>query len=134
MFTETRKKAPMAVKFSREHQWIDTATPDAARVGITPFAQDTLGDIVFVELPAVGKTFAQGEVAAVVESVKTAADVFMPVSGEVVEVNQALQADPAMANTDPLGAAWFFTVKISDPSQLDGLLDAAAYEAFAKDA
>jgi len=70
----------------------------------------------------------------VVESVKTAADVFMPVSGEVVEVNQALQADPAMANTDPLGAAWFFTVKISDPSQLDGLLDAAAYEAFAKDA
>lgn len=124
----------MAVKFSREHQWIDTSDLEAARVGITPFAQDTLGDIVFVELPAVGKSFAQGEVAAVVESVKTAADVFMPVSGEVVEVNQALQADPAMANTDPLGAAWFFTVKISDPSQLDGLLDAAAYEAFAKDA
>lgn len=134
MFIETRKKAPMAVKFSREHQWIDTTTPDAARVGITPFAQDTLGDIVFVELPAVGKTFAQGEVAAVVESVKTAADVFMPVAGEIVAVNPALQADPSLANTDPLGAAWFFTIRVTDASALDALLDQPAYEAFTRDA
>ena len=124
----------MAVQYSREHQWIDSSTPDAARVGITPFAQETLGDIVFVDLPAVGKAFRQGDVAAVVESVKTAADVFMPASGEIVAVNEALRDDPAMANTDPLGAAWFFTVRISDPSQLDGLMDEAAYAAFAKDA
>lgn len=121
----------MAVHYSREHQWIDTGTPDGARVGITTFAQDTLGDIVFVELPAVGKVFRQGEVAAVVESVKTAADVFMPASGEVIAVNEALRADPALANTDPLGAAWFFTVKLSDPGELDGLLDETAYAAFA---
>ena len=124
----------MAVQYSREHQWIDTSTPDAARVGITPFAQETLGDIVFVDLPAIGKSFRQGEVAAVVESVKTAADVFMPASGEVVAVNEALRDDPAMANTDPLGAAWFFTVRLTDPSQLDGLMDEAAYAAFARDA
>jgi glycine cleavage system H protein len=121
----------MAIKFSREHQWIDTGS---ARVGITPFAQDTLGDIVFVELPAVGKVFARGEVAAVVESVKTAADVFMPVAGEIVSVNDALRDDPALANTDPLGAAWFFTVKPSDPAELDDLLDQAAYEAFTTEA
>lgn len=124
----------MAVHYSREHQWIDTGTPDAARVGITPFAQETLGDIVFVELPTVGKVFRQGEVAAVVESVKTAADVFMPASGEVVAVNEALRNDPALANTDPLGAAWFFTVKLADPAELDGLMDEAAYAAFAAEA
>lgn len=120
----------MAVKFSREHQWIDTSNPAAARVGITPFAQDTLGDIVFVDLPAVGKTFAQGEVAAVVESVKTAADVFMPVAGVITGINENLQADPALANTDPLGAAWFFTIQVADTAELDGLLDEAAYAAF----
>lgn len=124
----------MAVHYSREHQWIDTTTPDAARVGITPFAQETLGDIVFVDLPALGKVFRQGEVAAVVESVKTAADVFMPASGEVIAVNQALRDDPAMANTDPLGDAWFFTVKLADPAELDGLMDEAAYAVFAKEA
>lgn len=124
----------MAVHYSREHQWIDTTTPDAARVGITPFAQETLGDIVFVDLPAVGKVFQQGEVAAVVESVKTAADVFMPASGEVVAVNEALRADPAMANTDPLGAAWFFAVKLANPTELDGLMDETAYAAFAREA
>lgn len=124
----------MAVHYSREHQWIDTGTPDAARVGITAFAQETLGDIVFVELPAVGKVFQQGEVAAVVESVKTAADVFMPASGEVVSVNDALRDDPALVNTDPLGAAWFFTVKLSALEQLDGLMDEAAYAAFSAEA
>lgn len=124
----------MAIKYSREHQWIDTANPEAARVGITPFAQDTLGDIVFVELPAIGKTFAKGEVAAVVESVKTAADVFMPAAGEVVAINEALRDEPGLANTDPLGAAWFFTVKLSDPAELDDLLDETAYAVFSKDA
>jgi len=124
----------MPIKFSREHQWIETAAPDAARVGITPFAQDTLGDIVFVDLPAVGKTFAKGDVAAVVESVKTAADVFMPVAGEIVAVNQALQADPSLANTDPLGAAWFFTIRVATPAELDDLLDDAAYASFTEDA
>lgn len=121
-------------KFSRDHQWIDTgAGLAAAPVGITVHAQDTLGDIVFVDLPAIGTAFEQGAVAAVVESVKAAADVFMPVGGEVVEVNEALRADPSLANQDPLGAGWFFRVRVADPAQLDGLLDEAGYEA-AKDA
>ena len=87
----------------------------------TVHAQDALGDVVFVDLPEVGKTFAQGEVAGVVESVKAAADVFMPVSGEITEVNEALRADPSLANSDPLAAGWFFKVKLSEPAQLDAL-------------
>ena len=97
-------------------------------------AQDALGDVVFVDLPEVGKSFAQGEVAGVVESVKAAADVYMPVSGEIVEVNEALRADPSLANSDPLGAGWFFKVKLSDAAQLDGLMDETAYTAFAASA
>ena len=124
----------MTVKFSKDHEWINVADANAAVVGITVHAQDALGDVVFVDLPAVGSTFAQGEVAGVVESVKAAADVYMPVSGEVVEVNEALRADPALANSDPLGAGWFFKVKLSGPSQLDALLDEAAYSAFAASA
>ncbi|WPB57393.1 glycine cleavage system protein GcvH [Xylophilus sp. GOD-11R] len=119
----------MALRYSREHQWIDGTDASAAIVGITTFAQDTLGDIVFVELPEPGKTFARGEVAAVVESVKTAADVFMPAAGEIVEVNEALRADPSLANTDPQDAGWFFKVRLSAPTELDELLDAAGYEA-----
>jgi glycine cleavage system H protein len=103
-------------------------------VGITVHAQDALGDVVFVDLPAVGTTFAQGDVAGVVESVKAAADVYMPVSGEVVEVNEALRADPSLANSDPLGAGWFFKVKLSDASQLDALMDETAYSSFAASA
>ena len=124
----------MTVKFSKDHEWINAADANAAVVGITVHAQDALGDVVFVDLPAVGATFAQGEVAGVVESVKAAADVYMPVSGEVVEVNEALRADPSLANSDPLNAGWFFKVKLSDPSQLDALLDEAAYSAFAASA
>ena len=124
----------MTVKFSKDHEWINVADANAAVVGITVHAQDALGDVVFVDLPAVGATFAQGDVAGVVESVKAAADVYMPVSGEVVEVNEALRADPSLANTDPLNAGWFFKVKLSDPSQLDALLDEAAYSAFAASA
>jgi len=100
----------------------------AAVVGITVHAQDALGDVVFVDLPEVGRSFAQGDVAGVVESVKAAADIYMPVSGEVVEVNEALRADPALANTDPLGAGWFFKVKLSDAGQLAALLDPPAYD------
>ncbi|MFT4241621.1 MAG: glycine cleavage system protein GcvH [Acidovorax sp.] len=121
----------MTVKFSQEHEWINAADAAAAVVGITVHAQDALGDVVFVDLPAVGTSFAQGEVAGVVESVKAAADVYMPVSGEIVEVNETLRADPSLANTDPLGAGWFFKVKLSDASQLDALMDETAYTAFA---
>lgn len=121
----------MSIKFSKEHEWINAANPEAAVVGITVHAQDALGDVVFVDLPAVGATFNQGEVTGVVESVKAAADVYMPVSGEIVEVNEALRNDPALANTDPLNTGWFFKVKLSDPSQLDGLMDETAYGDFA---
>jgi glycine cleavage system H protein len=124
----------MTVKFSKEHEWINAADAAAAVVGITVHAQDALGDVVFVDLPEVGKTFAQGDVAGVVESVKAAADVYMPVSGEIVEVNEALRADPALANTDPLGAGWFFKVKLSDAAQLDALMDETTYTAFAANA
>ena len=121
----------MTIKFSKDHEWVNAADANAAVVGITVHAQDALGDVVFGDLPAVGTTFAQGDVAGVVESVKAAADVYMPVSGEVVEVNEALRADPALANSDPRGAGWVFKVKLSDASQLDALMDETAYSSFA---
>ena len=124
----------MTIKFSKDHEWVNAADANAAVVGITVHAQDALGDVVFVDLPAVGTTFAQGDVAGVVESVKAAADVYMPVSGEVVEVNEALRADPSLANSDPLGAGWFFKVKLSEPAQLDGLMDETAYSSFSASA
>ena len=124
----------MTIKFSKEHEWINTADTAAAVVGITVHAQDALGAVVFVDLPEVGATFSQGDVAGVVESVKAAADVYMPVTGEIVEVNEALRADPSLANSDPLGAGWFFKVKLSDAAQLDGLMDETAYTAFAANA
>ena len=124
----------MSLKFSKDHEWINAADANAAVVGITLHAQDALGDVVFVDLPAVGATFAQGDVAGVVESVKAAADVYMPVAGEVVEVNEALRADPSLANSDPLGAGWFFKVKLSEPAQLDGLMDETAYSSFSASA
>lgn len=121
----------MSIKFSKEHEWINAANPEAAVVGITVHAQDALGDVVFVDLPAVGTTFQQGDVTGVVESVKAAADVYMPVTGEIVEVNEALRGDPSLANTDPLNTGWFFKVKLADPSQLDGLMDETTYGDFA---
>jgi glycine cleavage system H protein len=118
----------MSLKYTSQHEWI--AHHDGlATVGITHHAQDALGDVVFVELPEVGARFAQGDVTGVVESVKAAADVYMPVSGEIVEVNQALRDEPGLANTDPLGAGWFFKVRLSDPQQLSALMDEAAYQA-----
>ena len=124
----------MSVKFSKEHEWVNAADANAAVVGITVHAQDALGDVVFVDLPEVGATFAQGDIAGVVESVKAAADVYMPVSGEIVEVNEALRADPSLANSDPLAAGWFFKVKLSAPAELDALMDETAYGDFAANA
>ena len=124
----------MSIKFSKDHEWINAADTAAAVVGLTVHAQDALGDVVFVDLPEVGKTFAQGEVAGVVESVKAAADVYMPVTGEIVEVNEALRADPSLANSDPLGAGWFFKVKLANAGELDGLMDETAYTSFAASA
>ena len=115
-------------------QWVDIADHQAATVGITLHAQDALGDVVFVDLPAVGTTFTQGDVAGVVESVKAAADVYMPITGEVVEVNEALRADPSLANSDPMGAGWFFKVRVTDLTQFDALMDEPAYADFAKNA
>jgi len=121
----------MSIKYTEDHEWIKVEG-DSAIVGITHHAQDALGDVVFVDLPEVGKTFAQKDVAGVVESVKAAADVYMPISGEVTEVNEALRDDPSLANSDPLGAGWFFKVKFSDAAQLDALLDETAYTTFTK--
>ncbi len=119
----------MAVKFTEDHEWLDI-NGNSATVGITQHAQDALGDVVFVDLPEVGKALAARDIAGVVESVKAAADVFMPVSGTVTEVNEALRADPSLANSDPLGAGWFFKITLSDASQLDALMDETRYAAF----
>jgi glycine cleavage system H protein len=123
---------PMTTMFTADHEWINIEDHEAAVVGITLHAQDALGDVVFVELPELGRTYAQGEPAGVVESVKAAADIYMPVSGEVVEINEALKADPALANTDPMGSGWFFKVRVSDMSQFDQLMDPPGYDALLK--
>ena len=117
----------MSLKYTQEHEWVQ-ATGDQVTVGITHHAQDALGDVVFVELPDVGAHFKQGDVAGVVESVKAAADVYMPLTGEITEVNAALRDDPSLANSDPLGAGWFFKVKLAEPSQLDALMDETSYQ------
>ncbi|WP_302174524.1 glycine cleavage system protein GcvH [uncultured Hydrogenophaga sp.] len=119
----------MTTKYTEDHEWI-TVEGDVATVGITHHAQDALGDVVFVDLPEVGRSFNQKDVAGVVESVKAAADVYMPVTGEVLEVNEALRADPSLANSDPLATGWFFKVRLADPKQFDALLDKTAYDAF----
>ena len=116
----------MTIHYTEEHEWV-RIEGDIAVVGITHHAQDTLGDVVFVELPQVGKSYAAKEVAGVVESVKAAADVYMPVSGEVTAVNDALSADPSVINQDPQGAGWFFKVRLSNSAELGQLMDEAAY-------
>jgi len=122
----------MTTKFTTDHEWINIEDHEAAVVGITLHAQDALGDVVFVELPAVGTTLKKGERAGTVESVKAAADIYMPVSGEIVEVNEKLAAEPALANTDPLGEGWFFKVHVTDMMQFDDLMDAPGYDALLK--
>jgi glycine cleavage system H protein len=124
----------MPVFFTTDHEWIDTGDGVTATVGITTHAQDALGDVVFVDLPAVGATFKKGEVAGVVESVKAAADLYMPAGGEVVEVNEALRDDPSLANSDPQVAGWFFKVRLSDPAETAALMDGAAYDELVKNA
>ena len=122
----------MTTMYTPDHEWINIEDHLAAVVGITHHAQDALGDVVFVELPDVGRSFRKGEVAGVVESVKAAADLYMPVSGEVVEVNTALRDDPSLANADPLGKGWFFKVKVADMAEFDQLMDPPAYDALLK--
>jgi glycine cleavage system H protein len=119
----------MSLKYTEDHEWIDVQG-DVAVVGITHHAQDALGDVVFVDLPEVGKSFAQKDVAGVVESVKAAADVYMPVTGEITEVNEDLRSDPSLANSDPLGKGWFFKVKLTKPAEVEALLDETAYNQF----
>ncbi len=122
----------MTTKFTSDHEWINIEDHDAAVAGITLHAQDALGDVVFVDLPAVGRSFKKGEIAGVVESVKAAADIYMPVSGEIVEVNEKLRDEPALANTDPLGDGWFFKIKVCDLAEFDELMDAPGYDALLK--
>ena len=117
----------MSVKYSKDHEWVIVEN-GVATIGITNHAQEQLGDVVFVELPAVGKTVAAHEQAAVVESVKAASEVYVPVSGEVVEVNKELEGDPALVNREAEGSAWFMKVKLSNPAELDELMDKAAYD------
>jgi len=119
----------MSLYFTKEHEWI-RVDGDQATVGISNHAQEQLGDIVFAEVPEAGRQLNKGQEAAVVESVKAASDVYAPVSGEVTEGNQAVADDPALVNTDPEGAGWFFKLKLSDAGELSGLMDEAAYREF----
>jgi len=124
----------MTMKYTSDHEWIQLEDHEAAVVGITLHAQDALGDVVFVDLPEVGRSYAKGEVAGVVESVKAAADVFMPIAGEVTEVNEDLRADPSLANSDPLGNGWFFKILIKDMAEFDVLMDKPDYDKLVKEA
>ena len=117
----------MSMKYSEEHEWV-IVEGDIATVGITDYAQKALGDIVFVEAPDVGSEINQGDETGVVESVKAASDIITPVSGEVVEINEELEAAPNTVNTDPTGEGWMFKVKLSDPEEIDGLMNAAEYK------
>jgi len=121
----------MPLYFTKEHEWI-RVEGDLATVGISNHAQEALGDIVFAEVPEVGRQVSKGQEAAVVESVKAASDVYAPVSGEVTEGNQKVVDDPALANSDPEGEGWFFKLKLADPSELDGLMEEAAYRDWVK--
>ncbi|MFC0283859.1 glycine cleavage system protein GcvH [Camelimonas abortus] len=118
-----------ATRYTRDHEYI-RMEGDVGVVGITGYAQEQLGDIVFVELPETGRALRQGDEAAVVESVKAASEVYAPVSGEVVAVNSDLEGEPAAVNEDPLGRGWFFRMRVADPAELDGLMDEAAYDAY----
>ena len=121
-----------ALRYSREHEWV-RIEGDLAVVGITDYAQSQLGDVVYVELPEIGRRVEQGKEAAVVESVKAASEVYAPVAGEVVEVNEALAADPARVNTDPTGEGWFIKLRLDDPKQIDTLMDEEAYKRFVEE-
>jgi len=117
------------LRFSKDHEWV-RVDGNTARIGISDYAQTQLGDVVFVDLPEIGKVLKKGAEAAVVESVKAASEVYAPVGGTVTAVNAALVDDPATVNADPMGAGWFVEVTLADPAELDGLMDEAAYGAF----
>ena len=119
--------SPADLKYTKSHEWVRTLADGNVEVGITDHAQSALGDLVFVEVPEAGKVVKAGDTFAVVESVKAASDVYAPISGEVLEVNDALAAEPALVNSDAGGKAWFFKIKIADKSELGGLMDEAAY-------
>ena len=119
----------MTTKFTEDHEWV-TLEGDVATVGITKYAAEALGDVVFVEVPETGASFAKGDDMAVVESVKAASDVYAPIGGEVTEANGALADAPETVNEDPEGAGWFAKLKVADKAELDGLMDAAAYKTF----
>ena len=121
-----------ALRYTRDHEWV-RIDGDLAVVGISDYAQSQLGDVVYVELPEIGRLVEQGKEAAVVESVKAASEVYAPVSGEVVEVNEALAADPARVNADPTGEGWFIKLRLDDPKQLDTLMDEEAYKRFVEE-
>ena len=120
-----------AIRYSKEHEWV-LVDGDTATVGISPYAQEQLGDVVFVELPEIGKKIEKGKELAVVESVKAASEVYAPVGGEVTAANSALEAEPAKVNEDPEGAGWFFKLKLADKAEFAKLMDAAAYQEFVK--
>ena len=125
-----QKEIPMSsLRFTTEHEWI-RLEGDLAVVGITDYAQSQLGDVVYVELPEIGRQVEKGKEAAVVESVKAASEVYAPASGEVAEVNEAIAADPAKVNADPMGEGWFIKLRLANPKELDGLLDEEAYKRF----
>ncbi|MBD0318731.1 MAG: glycine cleavage system protein GcvH [Gemmatimonadetes bacterium] len=119
---------PQDLRYTEKHEYVKAAGDGVFAVGITDFAQGELGDIVFVELPKVGAKFQAAESFGTIEAVKAVSDLYSPISGEVVEVNDALDADPATVNSDPYGAGWMIKIRADDPAQADGLLDAAAYE------
>jgi glycine cleavage system H protein len=121
-----------ALRYTRDHEWV-RIDGDLAVVGISDYAQSQLGDVVYVELPEIGRRVEQGKEAAVVESVKAASEVYAPVSGEVVEVNEALAVDPARVNADPIGEGWFIKLRLDDPKQLDTLMDEEAYKRFVEE-
>ena len=130
---------PQDLKYTNDHEWVRVTEDNVAVVGITYFAQDQLGDIVFVEVPEVGKLYSQGESLGTVESVKTVSDMYAPVSGEVIEVNPCLCEDndeftPEVINQEPFGKGWIARIKMSNPADLDNLLDAAAYKKITEDA
>src|SRR6267154_4037897 len=119
----------MTLKYSKDHEWVRVEGATAV-VGISDYAQTQLGDVVYVEVPEVGRKLEQGKEAAVVESVKAASEVYAPISGEVTAVNAELAGEPARVNSDPMGAGWFFKMTIADPKQVDALMDDAQYKAF----
>lgn len=123
---------PKDIKYTKEHEWIKVKN-DTATIGITDFAQEALTDIVFVELPEIGKTVEQSKTAATVESVKSVSDIYAPASGEVIEVNEQLKEHPELVNQDPYGKGWLFKIKLSDKNEIDSLMSAEDYEKIAKE-